>query len=272
MNWFEIAVQSAAQDMGESESDAGHSDENPASETRGTLSIGDSDKNSGHFELLLEVTGTTDPRSRDAATLKTGRMDSVILKAIEKQSFDDEKLRTTLKASIRTLLSEDSPPASLLTAALAFALRMDDEEITAAIVEKLTLLKKPGTSDPVSEIAERSAKPKIPAALRSAPDVAAVLAAKMLVRSGAHSAIIPQLLQHAAASARFSDNRLVRIAVLNECLATASEARLTDLATTLESERDTVIAEQIAGVSLGTPGSIDLRHEIRTRLLKLEEP
>ncbi|MEJ7593635.1 MAG: tetratricopeptide repeat protein [Planctomycetaceae bacterium] len=139
VNWFEIAVQSAAQDMD------------------------DSEQNPGHFDLLLEVTGTTDPRSRDVATLKSGRMDSVILKAIEKQSFDDEKLRTTLKASIRTLLKEDSPPATVLTAALAFALRMDGpyttaylDEIEAAITEKLNLLKEPETQNAVSETAEQS--------------------------------------------------------------------------------------------------------------------
>ena len=68
------------------------------------------------------------------------------------------------------------------------------------------------------------------------------------------------------------DNRLVQIAVLNECLATATQAKLTELVGTLEAERNTVVADQIAAVSIGTPGSIDLRHEIRTRLLKLEEP
>jgi len=60
--------------------------------------------------------------------------------------------------------------------------------------------------------------------------------------------------------------------VLNECLAAATQSKLADLATALESARDLVIAEQIAAVSLDTPGSIDLRQEIRTRLLKLKDP
>ena len=265
VNWFEIAVQSAAQD-------AGHFEENPASETRGTLSISDPDLHPGHSDLLLELTGTTDPRTRDAATLKTGRIDSVIVKAIEKQSFDDENLRTMLAANIRTLLGDDSPPASLLTAALAFALPMDDGEIESAVVEKLKLLEDAETRDAVPETAEQSPKPKIPAALRSAPDVAVVLAAKMLVQTGTDSGTIELLLRLAAAKAKTIDNRLVRIAVLNECLATATQAKLTDLVATLETARATVIADQIAAISIGTPGTIDLRHEIRTRLLKLEEP
>ena len=248
VDWFEIAVQSAAEDLSESESV------------------------SGRFDLLLELTGTTDPRSHDAADLKTGRMDSVILKAIEKQSFDDEKLRTTLIADIRTLLSDDNPPASLLTAALAFALRMGDVELKAAIVEKLQLLNEPVTPHAVSETAERSPKPKIPAALRSAPDIGLVLAAKMLLQSETSSGTLQQLLEHAAATSKSIDNRLVRIAVLNECLAAATQAKLTDPAATLEFERNTVVADQIAAVFIGTPASIDLRHEIRTRLLKLEEP
>ncbi len=248
VNWFEIAVQSAAQ------------------------VVGDADLDPGHFDLLLELTGTTDPRTRDAAILKTGRMDSVLVKAIEKQSFDDEKLRTTLTGNIRTLLTVENPPASVLTIALAFALRMDDAGLKAAIVEKLDLLKEPSTPHAVPETAKESLKPQIPAALRSARDVAGVLAAKMLVPSGTASGTIQQLLQHAAATSKFIDNRLVRIAVLNECLAAATQAKLTDLAATLENERNTVVADQIAAVSIGTPASIDLRHEIRTRLLRLEVP
>ncbi len=271
VNWFEIAVQSTAQNIGDSDLDPGHVDAGPASETRGKLSIGDPDLNPEHFDMLLELTGTTDPRTHDAVLLKTVRMDSVIVKAIEKQSCDDEKLRAALTADIRTLLADDSPPASLLTAALAFALRMDDAEIKAAVVEKLNLLKESAAPDAVSEAVERSPKPRIPEALRSAPDFAAIFAAKMLVTLEANPDAVQRLLQHAAAKANSINNRLVQIAVLNECLATATQAKLTDLAATLEIERDRVIADQIAAVSLGAPGSIDLRHEIRTRLLKLQE-
>ena len=148
---------------------------------------------------------------------------------------------------------------------------MDDAEIKAAVVEKLNLLKESAAPDAVSEAVERSPKPRIPEALRSAPDFAAIFAAKMLVTLEANPDAVQRLLQHAAAKANSINNRLVQIAVLNECLATATQAKLTDLAATLEIERDRVIADQIAAVSLGAPGSIDLRHEIRTRLLKLQE-
>ena len=265
VHWFDNAVQSAKEDDG-------HFEAGPASETRGTLSNGDPDLYPGHLDLLLELSGTTDPRIRDADILKTGRISSVIVKAIEKQSFDDAKLRTTLTETIRTLLKDDSPPASLLTAALAFALHMDDAELRAAVVEQLNLLQDSGSPHTASETDARSPKPKIPAALRSAPDVAVVLAAKMLAKTETHADTISRLLQHAAARVKTIDNRLVQIAVLNECLATATQAKLTELVGTLEAERNTVVADQIAAVSIGTPGSIDLRHEIRTRLLKLEEP
>ena len=230
------------------------------------------DRSESDLDLLLELSGTTDPRCHDAALMKTARMDSVILNAIEKQAFDDEKQRLMLKESLRTLLAEEHPPASLLTAALAFVSRMNDAELKSAVVEKLNSLPGPEAPDGLSRAAESSPGPRIPEALRSAPDLAVVFAAKMLLQSDAHPDAGRRLLQLAAAKATSSHNHLVRIAVLNECLAAATQSKLADLATALESARDIVIAEQIAAVSLDTPGSIDLRHEIRTRLLKLKEP
>ncbi len=245
VSWFETAVQTATTDE-----------------------VGHSELNIGHSDLLLELTGSADPRSHDIANLKRIRMDSAIVRAIENQKFDDEKDTQTLKTKIQALLNTTNPPPSLLTASLAFAIRLDDAELKTAVNEKLSLLNPAATADARPETAERSPTQKIPEALRSSPELAVVFAAQMLVPSNAKSAAIQHLLQFAVETAKTIDNRLVQIAVLNECLAIANQAALTQLAASLATQRDTVIDEQISGVSIGAPGSIDIGHEIRTRLLK----
>ena len=244
VSWFELAVQSATQ----------------ANETLNSVA--------GQSDLLLELTGTTDPRTHDAAILKTIRMDSVIVQAIGKQSFEDEKLRLTLTTNIQRLLTSQHPPASLITAALAFAITIEDAELKTSLVDQLSLLTAPQAPDAVSETSERASKQKIPESLRSDPELAVVFAARMLAQSDVKTEVIQHLLQLAEEKAKTIDNRLVRIAVLNECLAVANQAALTQLAASLTTQRDTVISEQISGGSIGTPGSIDIGHEIRTRLLK----
>ncbi|MDA1229218.1 MAG: tetratricopeptide repeat protein [Planctomycetota bacterium] len=227
------------------------------------------DHRSGQSDLLLELTGTTDPRCHDAAALTTLRIDSTIIDAIDKQPFDDEKQRKILTISIANLLSMKNPPASLLTASMAFAMRLDDAELKTAVIEKLSSLNASATAtDAFSQTPERSSMQKIPEALRSAPEIAVIFAANMLVQSDAKSEGILHLLELAEEKTKSIDNRLVRIAVLNECLAIATQSKLTQLAISLQTERDAVIAEQINGTSIGPPGSIDIGHEIRTRLLK----
>lgn len=225
-------------------------------------------RDESELDLLLELTGTTDPRCHDEATLKTVRMDSAILTAIGKQSFDDEKHRQSLITNIRSLLAEEDFSASLLTASLAFATQLNDAELKVALIEKLSSTREFVAPAAALDTAERSSMRKIPETLRSTPELAVVFAAKMLLKTEARHDAIPHLLQLALAEAKMIDNRLVQIAVLNECLATATQARLADLAASLEPERDAVIANQIRGVFIGATHSIDLSHEIRTRLLK----
>jgi hypothetical protein len=244
VSWFETAVQNATDEIGPSDSDIAHSD------------------------LLLELTGTTDPRTHDIASLERIRMDSAIVRAIENQAFDDETERQTLTKSIRALLDTTNPPPSLLTASLAFAIRLNDDELRTAVAEMLKTLNPAAAADSHPANSEKSTTQKIPAALRSFPELAVIFAAQMLARSDADSNAIQHLLQFANESTKTIDNRLVRIAVLNECLAMATQSKLTQLAATLQTERDAAIAEQVAGTSIGTTGSIDIGHEIRTRLLK----
>ena len=243
VSWFEAAVPAATDNIGHLELNIGHSD------------------------LLLELTGTTDPRTHDIATLKRIRIDSAIVRAIENQAFDDETEKQTLTSKIQALLNTRNPPLSLLTASLAFAIRLEDAELKTAVIEKLSSLNA-AVAAPRPDTAERSSTQKIPEALRSSPDLAVVFAAHMLVQSDAKSDIIQHLLQFAKDKAKTIDNRLVRIAVLNEFLAVATQSTIAKFTGSLQTERDAVIAEQINGVSIGTPGLIDIGQEIRTRLLK----
>ncbi len=243
VSWFDTAVQTATDETGRSE-----------------LNIGQSD-------LLLELTVSTDLRTHDIETLKRIRIDSAIVTAISNQAFDEVTVQQSLVTKIHALLNSSNPQPSLLTASLAFAMRLDDPELAAAVIEKLRSWKPAATADARPEIVGGSLTQKIPEALRSAPELAVVFAAEMLVQSDAKSDTIQHLLQFTAEKAKTIDNRLVQIAVFNECLAIANQAVLTKLAASLAAQRDAVINEQISGVSIGTPGSINIGHEIRTRLL-----
>lgn len=194
-------------------------------------------------------------------------MSSTILAAIEKQAFGEESSETKVKASIRTFLANERPPAALLTVALALAVRLEDAELKSSVIEALNSFR---TSDSSSGSGVASPMTEIPHALRSAPDLPMVLAAKLLLPSSDQSGTIRRILQHAAENTESIENRLVRIAVLNDCLATATQAKLTELSGILEAKRDLLIADQISAVSAGASGPIDLRREIRQRLLGLD--
>jgi cytochrome c-type biogenesis protein CcmH/NrfG len=218
-------------------------------------------------DLLLELIGTTDPRTQNPAVLQTARISSVILVAIEKQTFDEEKLQTSLKAGISKLLRQEKPHASLLTAALVLSVRMNDSELESGVVEALKSCQ--GSNTPVESSADET-PPGIPQTLRSAADVPLIFAAKILPSLNEPAETIQRLITISATQSRNIENRLVRIALLNDCIAAATLAKLDDLSTALAAERDANIADQIAAVSIGTPASVDLRREIRQRLLGLD--
>jgi len=234
--------------------------------TSAVEALADSDSDSG-TDLLLELSGTTDPRARDVSQLQTIRINSAILTAIDKQAFDDEQQQKLLKASIQALLIKQNQPESLLTAALALSVRMNDADLNASVVRALD-------SDHENEIPEStgegSTETPIPQALRTAVDVPRILAAKILLSSNESPDVIQRLIAATVASSRTIKNRLVRIAILNDCLATAIRARLDDLSNALKAERDVIINDQISAVSIGTPSAIDFRREIRQRLLGLD--
>ena len=217
--------------------------------------------------LLLELSGTTDPRARDAAQLQTVRINSAILAAIDKQAFDDEQQQKLLKASIQTLLIKPNPPESLLTIALALSVRMNDSDLKASVVRALDSDHK---KDIPATTAGGSTETPIPQALRTAVDVPRMLAARILLLSNESPDVIQRLIAITAASSRTIKNRLVRIAILNDCLATSMQAKLDKLSNALKAERDVIINDQISAVSIGTPSAIDFRREIRQRLLGLD--
>jgi hypothetical protein len=224
-----------------------------------------SDVDSSYSDILLELTGTTDPRCRDASALKSLRVNSAILTAIGKLTFDDAQL-ATLKAGIEQLSEQELPPASLLAVGLSLALQLNDLEHFNSFVATVSALNLHPRS---SESDTESKTVAIPQTLRSSREVSLVLAAKTLLSNGENTEAIGRLLAQLTENTSSIGNRLVRIAVLNECLGIATQAGLRDVATVLEAERDLVIGEQIGGTH-GTSDAIDLREEIRTRLLGLQ--
>lgn len=225
-----------------------------------------------HIDLLLEIVGSTDPRTRDAALLKSVRLESVILTAIQNLGSIDSATNNAIVESIRGLITQEKPATSLLTAALAFAIQINDEELSASVIRRLDSLvtdDKDGSTSTAD--VSRALKLGIPEALQSSPNIAAVFAASMMPNANVATSTAGNCIRYAMAEARGIENRLVQIAVLNECLVAASQAGLNELATAVANERDKAIAEQVAVVSYGTPNAIDLGHEIRTRLLNLKE-
>jgi hypothetical protein len=79
--------------------------------------------------------------------------------------------------------------------------------------------------------------------------------------------LIGQLLERSIAAANGSANRLIKVAVLQECVAVSKRAGLADLVAQWEQLAAAAVDEQIKATSVGIEGEIDLAHEIRTRLL-----
>ena len=228
------------------------------------------ERSESDLDLLLELSGTTDLQARDSKLLQNVRVESVILAAIEKAAFEDAGLQQSLAKGIQRLLADDDAPASLLTAAFAFALRIHDAKLQAAILDKLAIQLATVAAESPENHSELTTM-RIPETLRDVPDLAVLLTHRLGPPGSVSPNTVHELVRHERTQVESIGNRLVRIALLNECVAAAAKAGLNELAATVEIERNNAIADQIAAVSLGAPGTVDLGHEIRTRLLKLKE-
>ena len=75
------------------------------------------------------------------------------------------------------------------------------------------------------------------------------------------------MLQRSIVAANGSANRLIKVAVLQECVAVSKRAGFAELVAQCEQLAAATVDEQIKATSVGIEGEIDLAHEIRTRLL-----
>ncbi len=221
-------------------------------------------------DLLLELSGTTDPRCRDAEELRGLRLDSVLLAVISKSTFESEELRKRIKAATETLLAQPAADVRLLTVSLALALQTADDEMVKKICDKSVEVA--GTAENSGTVADKAVtvgRPhRIPEILRSEADLSCVLMVKLIANRQEQQGLINRLLQRSIVSANGSANRLIKVAVLQECVAVSKRAGLADLIAQCEQLAAAAVDEQIEATSVGIEGEIDLAHEIRTRLLR----
>ena len=235
--------------------------------------------NKSQADLLLEISGTTDPQSRDLEQLKQLRLESVLLNGISKQSFDSDELKRRTQAAIAGLLQERFSDVRLLGVALALARQLQLKEHDpicqrlSASAERVGYDGESESEDPKKtgnqhEPIGQSAAYRIPEILRSDAELACVLIARGLATQSDKSELVTQLLDRSAEAARRCPDRLVRIAVFQECAAVAQLAGLAELATTFDSHSSSTIAEHLKSTLSGAERKIDLAQEIRVRLLK----
>lgn len=221
-------------------------------------------------DLLLELSGTSDPRCRDVEELRGLRLDSVLLGVISKTTFESEALRQRIKSATKLLLVQPSIDARLRTVALALAIQTTDEEMVQQICNKpfevasTVVNSGPAAKNAVSVVGRSN---RIPEILRGEADLSCVLMAGLVANRMEQQSLTQQLLERSIAAAKRSANRLIRIAVLQECIAVSKRAGLVDLVVLCEQLATATIDEQIKATSVGIEGEIDLAHEIRTRLL-----
>lgn len=235
--------------------------------------------NKSQADLLLEISGTTDPQSRDLEQLKQLRLESVLLNGMTRLSFDSDELERRIQAAIAGLLAQQSSDVRLLGVALALARQLQLKEHDAicqrlsASAERVGYHGESESEDPKKtgnqhEPMGQSAAYRIPEILRSDAELACVLIARGLATQSDKRELVTQLLDRSAEAARRCPNRLVRIAVLQECAAVAQLAGLAELATTFDSHSSATIAEHLKSTLSGAERRIDLAQEIRVRLLK----
>jgi hypothetical protein len=108
---------------------------------------------------------------------------------------------------------------------------------------------------------------RIPEILRREADLSCVLMAGFIANRQEQQGLVNRMLQRSIVAANGSTNRLIKVAVLQECVAVSKRAGLAELVAQCEQLAAAAIDEQIKATSVGIEGEIDLAHEIRTRLL-----
>ena len=217
-------------------------------------------------DILLEVSGVTDPRSSDKDALQRLTIESLLLNSIRKSEFTDPDLIKRTDAAVSQLVVIEQLNLPLLTVALAFSDRMsltDRDALNERIAAAANLPVIITESNPADRKSSR-----LPEALRSDPDLSCMQTARLLATQADRQPLVTHLLNRSAAAAARCNSRLLKIAVLNECVAVAKLAGLKDQVSQLELAAQAAIEVQLQSASPGgIDGDIDLAHEIRTRLL-----
>jgi len=217
-------------------------------------------------DILLELSGVTDPRTSDKDALQRLTIESVLLNSIRKPEFTDPNLIKRIDDTVSQLVAMDDLNLPLLTVALSFSDRMPLTH-RDALYERIAIATSLPITVPESTSANRNAV-RVPEALRSDPDLSCVLTARLLMSQRDRQPLVVQLLNRSAAAAARCNSRLLKIAVLNECVTVAKLADLKEQIPQFEASAQAAIEEQLRSTSaVGIDDNIDLAHEIRTRLL-----
>lgn len=179
-------------------------------------------------DVLLELSGTTDPGCVEDAALKSVSPESLLFQAIQQADFSEAFIRQRLQNAETKIAAAEEVSAAILYSAILMhqnaAGNPGYAAIPAGLTQKLSLSLM--TNPAVADSHEARA---IPQSLRNCPEIPRLLLARtFLARSEIPAAVLEGLLTDSLMAAENTGNRLVTLAVVNECLAIAARAGLTD--------------------------------------------
>jgi hypothetical protein len=217
-------------------------------------------------DLLLELSGTSDPGCLDVEKLREIRAESLLFQAIARADFSDENNQSRLMKSLLTLNDSRDRPVGLLCAAVLLTRKLP---VTSATTNLKNQLIDQLAAIPVRSDAATAATTdvEIPVSLRTTLSLAKLLLIReSLVASRLPAAKAESLITQALNELNRCPQRLVRLAVLNEAWALLQVYDLPVVRMQVEVLRQGLIEEQTQQAT--GRGTESLAEEIRVRLLR----
>ena len=217
-------------------------------------------------DLLLELSGTSDPGCIDVEKLREIRAESLLFQAITRAEFSEESTQSRLLKSLLQMKDSRNLPAGLTCAAVLLTRKLPVTSVTKNLHQHLMeqLVGVPMTTDKVTDAIARA---EIPVSLRTTQSLAKLLLIReSLVTSRLPVAEAESLIGQALNELNRCPQRLVRLCVLNEALALLQVYDLPELRIQVEALRQGLIEEQTQ--QSNGRGTESLAEEIRVRLLR----
>ncbi len=221
-------------------------------------------------ELLLELSGTTDPGCIEEDALLSIRPESLLFQAIEQADFSDASLRDRLQLAVTKIADTADVSAALLCVGILVNQKVAVTPGFAALPPGLAQKLSQSRSTNDGTINADQAR-GIPQSLRDCPEIAELLLTRaLLARSAMPAEIVERLLTDGLKSAASTGNRLVSLAIVNECLAIATKAGLTHRVPDIQTLQKRLIQQQTQ--QSASASTATLAQEIALRLLQKSRP